>query len=252
MTLVQKVKAYVANQKWVRHILLAWVNFFYDTRFDPQRNIPHLPIFRAVFYKKIYSLHFPYHKKAVVVDIGAHAGYFSIYAAKNLHGESKIFAIEPATENFMLMKHNIQSHGIYNIELTKGAISASTGQRTLILSNPQNHSLYDVYANSNENEEEVDSYSLKDFMVVREITHIDFLKIDCEGSEYEILLHTPIDILEKIEVVSIEIHDMRQYGYTPKRLCNFMSDAGFQMEFPENYPVWRPHFNLQVVWKRKS
>ena len=50
-----------------------------------------------------------------------------------------------------------------------------------------------------------------------QIDTIDFLKLDCEGSEYDILYNLGATMFERIAVISLEFHDLHdpeRSGYT--------------------------------------
>jgi len=53
----------------------------------------------------------------------------------------------------------------------------------------------------------VDAFSLRDFVSDNNIEKIDFLKIDCEGAEFEIFLNLEKELLKKINRISAEIHE---------------------------------------------
>jgi hypothetical protein len=49
--------------------------------------------------------------------------------------------------------------------------------------------------------------SLKDIFAKNKIPRVDFLKMDCEGAEYEILFNCQENILRKIDKIVIECHN---------------------------------------------
>lgn len=53
----------------------------------------------------------------------------------------------------------------------------------------------------------MDAFSLRDFVSDNNIEKIDFLKIDCEGAEFEIFLNLEKELLKKINRISAEIHE---------------------------------------------
>lgn len=59
------------------------------------------------------------------------------------------------------------------------------------------------------------------------LERIDFLKMDCEGAEYEILLNTPLEILRSINKMSIECHCHPTYSI--KDLKVFLEKIGFRV-----------------------
>ncbi len=58
-----------------------------------------------------------------------------------------------------------------------------------------------------ENYIEVHAITLQRIMDDNNLERIDFLKLDCEGSEGSILMSTPRGYLERIQKVAMEFHD---------------------------------------------
>lgn len=159
-----------------------------------------------------YSTKFPFGEKAVVVDIGAHNGYFSLFAARNTAAGSRIYAFEPVYENYELLTKNVELNGIGNIFAHNSGVSDSDGTLTIFhnSANTGGHSTY---------RERVEKYNLDTIdeiscpcvalthTVPSDVTEIDFCKLDCEGAEFDILLKSPEEFLKKIKVFAIEFHE---------------------------------------------
>src|SRR5689334_184773 len=71
---------------------------------DKKKNFKQLSILREVFRDRVYALCFPFYQNAVVVDVGAHYGYFTLFAACNCAKSSRIFALEPSQNNFSMLE----------------------------------------------------------------------------------------------------------------------------------------------------
>jgi FkbM family methyltransferase len=155
------------------------------------------------WFHKIYTPEdFQIKKEDVVVDIGAHIGIFSIYASTVA---AKVYSFEPFPENYHFFEENIESNDITNVELIRKAINSKKGKMRLILDDFHTHSLVKGSASTG-NFIEVETITLEDFIKEQKIEKIDFLKMDCEGSEYEILKNCPESVLNKIEKISMEYH----------------------------------------------
>ena len=100
----------------------------------------------------------------VVVDIGAHAGIFTIlasYYAKN----GKVYAFEPMKENYELLKENIKLNSAENIEAINKAVSKSSGKIKFYVSQTKNKGHNSVYKlDKNQKEEIVEKISFKEFL----------------------------------------------------------------------------------------
>lgn len=188
-------------------------------------------IFRSIFEEREYSDYFPFYQNATVLDIGAHYGYFSIFAAKNTGPEAVIFSIEPSKNNYFFLQENILSNQIKNIKAYHLAIGARQGTTTLFTGNNQNHSLFEDYRllDQNRKSEIISVNTLELFMKENGLEKIDFLKMDCEGAEYDIFENTPSHVFNKIKTISMEFHDMKNENQTGEFLIKKLIDNGFQI-----------------------
>ncbi len=65
----------------------------------------------------------------VVVDIGAHIGLFSVFAAKTLNPKQMI-CVEPISQNFELLCKNISNNHIEDVRTFEAEIAGQSGDRT--------------------------------------------------------------------------------------------------------------------------
>lgn len=70
------------------------------------------------------------------------------------------------------------------------------------------------------------------------ITHCDFLKIDCEGCEYELVLNTSPITLKHITNIAAEIHSFdKKMRRLADKLINKLTKAGYSVHLEKN-PVY--------------
>ena len=67
----------------------------------------------------------------IVIDVGAHMGYYSLLFAKLVGKNGKIFAFEPDPKNFSRVQKNVKLNNYMNIVLTQKAVSDRTGDEKL-------------------------------------------------------------------------------------------------------------------------
>jgi FkbM family methyltransferase len=164
---------------------------------------------------------------AAVLDIGAHAGFFSLYTA-SFNSQISIYALEPEPNNFSALEENIRSNPkLANIKPVNLGLAFKTGQEVLYLSpDSHNHSVLPEY-NGSKNKLVVKTISLKDFCVQENIDHISLLKMDIEGGEYKIIENLSENEYDKIDYIFLEVHD----DY--KLIENILRPAGFSIQvFP--------------------
>jgi len=199
---------------------------------DFHRNRYEFGVLKAIFEDREYSDFFPFYKMATIIDIGAHYGYFSIFANSNTDKNSRIIAVEPNKNNFLNLEKNIKACGIINISNLNLAISGKSGVSNLYIGETPNHSLFEHYLlnkDKNRGFEEVKAKTLEDLIVENDLDKIDFLKMDCEGAEYEILGNTPGYIYDRILTISMEFHDLKDSHYTGEDLAGILINNGFRI-----------------------
>ncbi|MES2953232.1 MAG: FkbM family methyltransferase [Patescibacteria group bacterium] len=151
-----------------------------------------------------------------VIDIGGHIGSFALLAAKSAPN-GKVYTFEPDAQNFSRIKRNIDLNSLSNIHPINSAV-VSTNAPTAYYRNETNDSSSSltrpVGAQST-----VSGISLVQFFTDHSIEKVDFMKIDCEGSEYDIIFNTPDSLFKKIRTMAIEVHDPR-YFHLPRDRYN--------------------------------
>ena len=169
--------------------------------------------------------------QGVVIDVGAHAGFFSLYAAA-LNQTVKIYALEPEANNFLALGQNIKLNPEFNkIKLFNTALSSKTGQGKLYLSSDShNHSLL---KGMNEIEKEilVPATTLSDFCSSQNISKISLLKMDIEGGEHDIIEKFSEAEFALIDHLFLEVHETAIDFY--QSLEKILRPAGFSVQvFP--------------------
>lgn len=193
-----------------------------------------------IFLKRVYSTCFPFHEDSVIIDIGAHKGFFSIYSDRYAGKNSTIYALEPEPSNFEQLLANLKLNNCSKVRPVNIGVSDKTGTEKLYTSSSVNHSFIESYNNHTSTKQNksinIDTTTLSDFIKNNEITKVDFLKIDCEGFEYKILFNTPGHVFNIINTISLEFHDLNSDLYNINKLVRHLVKNGYQIvryEFQE-------------------
>ncbi|MDR1457870.1 MAG: FkbM family methyltransferase [Puniceicoccales bacterium] len=156
----------------------------------------------------------------VVIDIGGNIGMISIFLAKKFPF-LKIYAFEPVKENFENFKRNIKLNkipdGVITVENLAVTKDARTVNLNINMTNSGGSGLCVEKEVGSFQSWDVQSVTLEDIFEKFAIKSCKLLKIDCEGSEYEILYNTDKDILKKCEHMRGEFHEdsyIRNQGHS--------------------------------------
>lgn len=162
-----------------------------------------------------------------VIDIGAHIGAFSLFASKYAK-KGKVFSFEPVPDNFEILAENIALNTADNVIAVNKAVSDKNGKQKIFLNNKNTgrHSLYSQRADAGAIN--IDVISLDNFISKNKIKSIDFLKMDCEGSEYPILFNSSKNTLKKINKISMEYHNLDEKN-NGRVLKEFLEKNGFKV-----------------------
>jgi FkbM family methyltransferase len=150
----------------------------------------------------------PFAAGDVVVDVGGNLGAVSIYIAKK-HPGVKVFLYEPVPESHRLCLRNIEANGVAGITAVQKAVTGDgrpltlSARRDFLGGASANYSDERV-AGPGHVQYAVPSVTLDQVFATHGITRCKLLKIDCEGSEHEIL--RAATCLDKVEHLSGEFH----------------------------------------------
>jgi FkbM family methyltransferase len=172
-----------------------------------------------------------------VLDVGANVGLFSIWVASNAPS-ARVFAFEAASDNFAALAENVRSNRLKNISAHHYAVSDGSSQHVTLYRGFHGgiHSIRPEYRNWDSKTgrprrtERVRAITLERIIRRFKIDSADFLKLDCEGAEYDILLSTPASVLSRIRKIVGEYHDLgaKRHGGVLKE---FLARNGFRTEF---------------------
>lgn len=136
------------------------------------------------------------------IDIGAHIGGTAIFAAQR---GAMVYAYEPNKENFDLLVENVKLNHFENrIKCFNQAVAGDKGKVRLYL-DPKDSAAHNLYSKSDKFEE-VEAVRFDNILFQHGLEQVDFVKMDCEEAEWEIIVRTPQSYLYKVDYFSIEMH----------------------------------------------
>jgi FkbM family methyltransferase len=142
-----------------------------------------------------------FNDEIVVIDLGACKGEF-VNELGNFFKIKKAILVEANPTNFKML-HNKENYVLYNKAISN--ISNQTIDFYEDTNSPYNGSKVFNYFNGVKHQ--IETISLDDIIKENNITHIDILKIDIEGSEYDIMPKIKDETYSIIKQITIEFHD---------------------------------------------
>lgn len=122
----------------------------------------------------------------VLVDLGAHFGYFSLMAAKLVGPSGRVISFEPSPIACSLLLRSAQLNGFPNIEVHPFAVAETRG--TLHLEGRGSHaSLVDSVAWSGNLSAATVTVAVTLDEALRDVPRVDVIKMDIEGAEFRAL-----------------------------------------------------------------
>jgi FkbM family methyltransferase len=174
----------------------------------------------------------PLQPQWTIIDIGAALGDYAVWAGSQLP-DGKLFAVEPFPQSVRLLRENLTLNHVKNVTVIESAIGGKNGKSGLQLVTGQavQHSTAAISALAGSLA--VDVLSLGSFFKEMNIQSCDYLKIDCEGAEYDILFNSSAATLARIQRICMEVHDgIAQYSR--KDMATFLEAHGFTTKLTLN------------------
>jgi FkbM family methyltransferase len=141
----------------------------------------------------------------VVLDIGANKGFFSLKSLKE--GASKVYSVEPVEHSYNQLKKLLKDFPA--IEPINKAISENDGTVTMHINKDSSAtncvSSYVGIFGSQSERIEVESININT-LLDQINSKIDFMKVDCEGSEFELFKTISEENLKSISKLVVETH----------------------------------------------
>ena len=120
---------------------------------------------------------------AIVLDIGANVGIYTLVAAQRVAPMGRVYAFEPDRENFALLKQNVAANGHTNVVLMQNAVSDRPGELRLYVNthNRGDHRTYQA-----DDTQQRDSYPVRAITIDEALpAHVtpSVIKMDIQGFE---------------------------------------------------------------------
>jgi len=197
-------------------------------------------LFQEIFYRNEYFFKSPT-DSPVIFDCGANIGFATIFF-KWLYPQSEIYAFEADITTFGILKNNVEENGLKNVHLFNVALSNKNGKIDFFIDSERPGSLL-MSTNHDRLPKDkitVDAMSLSSFIKEKDFNNIDFIKMDIEGSEKEVIKElSENNQMELISKLCIEYHHkINNHKSDLSDFLRIFEKNGFEYQIDaKNFPI---------------
>lgn len=167
----------------------------------------------------------------VVVDLGAHIGYYTMLAAKLVGPGGKVYAFEPYKNNFDLLKKNKEKNKYDNIVLENKAVVDKTKEGEIYTWHESRY--HSLYVKEDKSSQKIQMVSLDDYFK-NYSGKIDVIKINIMGSE-GLAIKGMTEVLGKNKDLKIFMYftpgRIKELGDNPMDCLNILKELGFKVKW---------------------
>jgi FkbM family methyltransferase len=161
----------------------------------------------------------------VVMDVGAHIGHYTIFAASLVGAGGSVYSFEPAPANYHRLCENIRLNGFSaHVQALPVAVSDRQGMATFYDDGgtagteysmfPQHHGERGVAFSA-------ETRTLDGVASERKVDRVDFIKVDAEGAELAILQGAEAVVEQNPHVIFlVELHP---WAVDPQAVCSYLA-----------------------------
>ena len=167
-------------------------------------------------------------KDNVVFDVGANIGLISAFMGHRVGTGGTVYAFEPQPETRKELQKTIALNELENVVVAPYALSSEVGTADLyFVNNNKLSSLAPVGDNhyGTNKTVRIATNTIDNFCSQNNVTHIDFIKIDVEGFEYEVLIGAR-EMLQKHAIKAIQF-EMRERNQT---ILDMLQEYGYRID----------------------
>lgn len=169
----------------------------------------------------------------VVVDIGANAGYFTLFVTETIPS-AEVWAYEPLPGNFAVLKknHDMNPSVAHQIHVFQQAVTGKHVEAVQMFRQVGKietaiASTFSEWLRGEKSSVAVPAVTLAEIIESHAPREIDLLKVDCEGSEYDILFGTPPELLAHVRRIGMEVHTRPCLGASCMDMLAFLHEQGY-------------------------
>lgn len=210
----------------------------FPIRFHVSRSV--YALFKELFMEDVYEIDSLVHDlpaTPVVIDIGANVGFFDIQLLSKIKNAT-IYAYEPIPANVKMLQNTLQQNprlgqsirlfamAVTGLPLNKLELFAEADETSQVVA-----SVISGFHENNSRKITVPCVTLTDIIQKNDLQAIDFLKMDCEGSEYDIMYNTAPALIQRIKKMMIEVHDLDKDRNNINVFNRYVQELGYKTSY---------------------
>jgi FkbM family methyltransferase len=176
-----------------------------------------------------------------VIDIGAHIGRYTITSSKQVGSTGKVVAIEADPDNFQLLKRNIALNNLTNVlPLNYAVFSTRTIMKLYEQSASAKYNSVMLTRARTMNYVEVNADTLDSILEQNTINQVNWIKIDVEGAEFEVLKGSTKTLSSNDISLLVEIHNIDDPSHYDN-ILDFLKYHNYEITFENRYGSGESH-----------
>ena len=187
-----------------------------------------------------------------IVDIGASIGEFTVEAALQVP-EGKVYAFEPNPGSINILRQNVRANELKNIETHTIGVWKETGEITLEIrpEDPIHGRSYDgeIPSDAVHKRTTIPVVSLREMFETIVVENVDLLKMDTEGTEFDILMNEAPETFEKVHRIIMEVHESSP-DRTLEQMIERLNLLGYKTEHYPNKA--HAHMSYLYAWRSEK
>lgn len=195
--------------------------------------------YKEIFQKKIYEF-VSEKENPLIIDCGSNIG-LSIIFFKMLYPSSKVIAFEPDPVIFQALKENIGAFKFQDIQLNNKAVWVKEGETDFSLEGG-----YSGRILKGDEEGRKIPVPTVDLSVILEKNEVDFLKLDIEGAEYEVLLKCEHS-LRNVKHIFVEYHSHFSEEQSLDEILSLFKRNSYRYQIQEAFVNKKPFVERKLM-----
>lgn len=164
-------------------------------------------------------------KNDTFLDVGAHFGFFTLLGSCIVGDRGKVHSFEPIPPTYRILESN--TNGKSNIKINNVALYSKNGRMRMMNQGMERSAYNSIVPDDSETNPEEMTYVITmcmDDYVNSNAIHPNFIKLDAEDAEYEILTGAKTTLETFSPIISLEVG-----GSNSKKCIDFLKDIGYSV-----------------------